>query len=796
MAEGLLRPAHRSDDDRQRPSTPRLRPSAPVLAAVSAALALPLLFRIDVGFAPADVPGRRVLALGVAAVLVGCHLLPGAWPRRLAGLAAVTGLAALGLQSVALTLLLSVLLVEVSLPRLHAPERGSGPSTSTDAALGLTLVSAMVALGERPVTPVPGAVLQVAAIGFVLASPAGLGRLGRAATGAARALRERRAAAMGTPATTGTDRTVASTAPALRYRVVTGLAVLLVLALPTFLRQPSSGDLLADPARQVVAGSLALILTAAFMANRRTVRWVTYGSSVALLELVGWRTVAVPLALSLAIVEAARPAIGGAAPTSCRGRPGGLAAAGAMAGLAVVFGVVGRTISLPVQVALMALAAAVLWVRPDVLTKVAGLVRTVSVAVAAGILKILTALVWVFFVLVPWSFERVAGWDPTFVRRPPGTRLVPRHVQWTDGRRSWIPTTSLLRTRRAGRALARLAGAGLAVLVLGYLVVTKAGVPIYWRDRVPAMAPAAMAGSPWWAEAISPEMAAFERGRAGAFGGPRLADVRSGTTNVVDGRRVTWRPPVTPVVRVWFFGGSTAFGVGQRDDHTIPSELAKAAWKAGIPVEVTNFGVHGDVHWMEANRLQEALASGLAPPDVVVFYDGWNDFQSHVGADGSSADPFFRGTLDPLLAGRRLQGSWFSDLFFPDTVITPPEEGEPVTREQALDRAVVQYRSAAEDTLTLARARGRPTFLFLQPTLATRDRPVEGEQATTAETKAEAEAFRRARPDGVIDLTAVFDPIRSPVYIDEGHTNERGARVVAGEIFRNIEPALRSAADR
>ncbi len=801
MAEGLLRPARRSDDDRPRATAPQARPSAPVVGAVSVTLALPVLFRIDVGFSPADVATRRGLALAVVAVLVGCHLLPAAWPRRLAGLAAVAGVAALGLHSVALTLLLSLLLVEVSLPRLRAPDErhaageGDGPTTSIDASLGLAIVSAVVAFGERPVTPVPGLVLQVAAIAFVLASPAGLGRLGSAVLGAGRALQRRRAAAVGADTSDPAEDPPPTVAPGRWYRMLTGLAVLLVLGLPTALRRPAAGDLLAGPGRSVVAVVVALLLTAAFVFLGRTARWTAYGATVALLELVGWRTIAVPLALSVAIVEAARPAITGAVPSSRQGRrPAGPAAAGALAGFAVVFGVVGRTVSFPAQIVLMAACAAGLWVRPDALTKVAGLVRAVSVAVATGILKLLTLLVWLLFVLIPWSFERVAGWDPTFARRPPGTRLVPRHVQWTDDRRSWIPTTSLLKGRRSGRALVRLAGAGMAVLLLAYLLVTRVGVPLYGSNHDRNATPAAMAGSPWWSDTAGPELAAFERGRASSFLGPRLADVRSATTNVVDGHRVTWQPPAEPAARVWFFGGSTTFGLGQRDDHTIPSELAKAAWKQGIPIEVTNFGVHADVHWMEANRLQEALASGLPPPDVVVFYDGWNDFKSHVGL--STADPAFSGTLDPLLTGRRIQGNWFSDLLVPDTDIAPPEEGETVTREQALDRAIIQYRAAVEDTLILAAAKGRPTFAFLQPMLATRDRPVEGEPATTEELAADADAFRRARPDGVIDLTTVFDPIRSPIYWDDGHTNERGARVVAREIFRNIEPALRSTADR
>jgi hypothetical protein len=177
----------------------------------------------------------------------------------------------------------------------------------------------------------------------------------------------------------------------------------------------------------------------------------------------------------------------------------------------------------------------------------------------------------------------------------------------------------------------------------------------------------ALADSPWWPEAAGAQAVTFDSGRPEAFVGVRLSDVRSRDTNVVDGRRVTWQPTDAPRLRVWMFGGSTTFGLGQRDDHTIASELAKGADAAGIPIEVTNFGVHGDVHWNETQRLREALASGAAPPDLVVFYDGWNDFKSHTFdyADGSASGEVFRGILDKIVGGQRVEGSALFDWIRP-----------------------------------------------------------------------------------------------------------------------------------
>src|SRR5262249_54822602 len=59
-----------------------------------------------------------------------------------------------------------------------------------------------------------------------------------------------------------------------------------------------------------------------------------------------------------------------------------------------------------------------------------------------------------------------------------------------------------------------------------------------------------------------------------------------------NGIRRSWNaaePAAERRKRVFFFGGSTMYGSGARDDYTIPSCVAKALAANGVPVEVTNF---------------------------------------------------------------------------------------------------------------------------------------------------------------------------------------------------------------
>lgn len=116
----------------------------------------------------------------------------------------------------------------------------------------------------------------------------------------------------------------------------------------------------------------------------------------------------------------------------------------------------------------------------------------------------------------------------------------------------------------------------------------------------------------------------------------------------IDGRGVrrTWRarePGSGSPVRIFFFGGSSAWGTGVRDDFTIPSQLARLLEGAGVAVEVTNLGETGYVSTQEAIALLRELQRGNVP-DLAVFYLGYNDtlsaFQN--GSAGKALNEFHR----------------------------------------------------------------------------------------------------------------------------------------------------------
>ncbi len=93
-----------------------------------------------------------------------------------------------------------------------------------------------------------------------------------------------------------------------------------------------------------------------------------------------------------------------------------------------------------------------------------------------------------------------------------------------------------------------------------------------------------------------------------------------------DNGRKTWNPQDLPqnAIKVFFFGGSAAWGYGARDDYTIPSQLSRLLNAPKPHFRVYNYGEPAYTFtqgvWYLITRLREG-----ARPDYVIFYDGFND---------------------------------------------------------------------------------------------------------------------------------------------------------------------------
>lgn len=317
----------------------------------------------------------------------------------------------------------------------------------------------------------------------------------------------------------------------------------------------------------------------------------------------------------------------------------------------------------------------------------------------------------------------------------------------------------------------------------------------------PPEAPPTLAGASWWAppfadqpagRAVWDEHRTLPASDSDAQLGWRTPDIDLELTNVDALARRTWAPDgAEGGPSVWILGGSTVFGLGQRDEHTIPSELARVAHADGVSLEVTNLGVSGYVAWQEVGLFERLLRSRPAP-DIAVFYHRSNDLAvacQRIGAGLDLAEPLTQSALSPR---------------HPLPLAPPVRPGAPCEEVPELTAASLARDMGVPmaEARRVAAVHGVVVLDVWQPdvwTISALSAPrLFAERLGVAP---EARAPRRAiieraldnltpRP---IDLSAALD---SPggtgpeVLFDVVHHTEEGARRVAAQLWPHVRRAL------
>jgi hypothetical protein len=447
-------------------------------------------------------------------------------------------------------------------------------------------------------------------------------------------------------------------------------------------------------------------------------------------------------------------------------------------------------------------------------------------AVGHGVGRVLSAVILtvVFAVVfVPVGLlSRLVRRDPlTTGVVHPGTDWLERWG-WKDRRlpdRTYASERDLLGGRRAGRVVWAVGLVAVVLLVdvaLGTVLVdppVDGAPPLVAAGTGEASAIPALSGLDYVPQLFAEQFAA-ESGAFDPYLGWRLSDVEGRYLNIADGERVsrTTTVPGDPVV-VWFFGGSGMYGFGQRDDHTIASELVALAEDEGIALEAHNFGTPAYVNWQSVS-LFSRLVTDREAPDLAVFYDGYNDLSMQL-VDGPVGEPSHvlaavqeDRVQAPDLVDRPPSASdvrsWWADHSATvnlwrrirdrvdgDEAETQMTEAEASAVPADLDRSAVE--EATDDLLARGRdlasavavAYGIDVAFWFQPTLFTKG-AVEGEQQLIgrAANRSPAwvpvtEALRQDLPPEVVDLADALDGQADPLFWDVVHTNEDGARLVA-----------------
>lgn len=430
-------------------------------------------------------------------------------------------------------------------------------------------------------------------------------------------------------------------------------------------------------------------------------------------------------------------------------------------------------------------------------SRVAAIERRLGGGVGRTVGAVLLAPVFYLLVAPLALLRRLIGGDPL----APG-RWADRNGTRRGSGRTFGPDRELRRAAPRWRV-------ALAAFVVGILAAVV--VPPLFEDddaEVPdvlqggghdATATAALANASWVDEASAEFAAAVATGSTYTpYVSASLRDFDGRYVNISGRERRSYETALEgPPAEIWFFGGSSMFGISaQRDLHTIPSEVVRLAEADGVAVRARNFGMPGAVNFQETVLLSQLLLAG-EQPDVVVFLDGINDLavQAHhayggLGRLGDVSD------LSAPTMRRLLAGAYTGTDLPPDWPYPPIDAGTPV-RSADIARGVRRaYGAGLELARILADHEGFALRHYWQPTIYSKDLLVDGEQELLEPLHLDGGRYDSlvalhddvvdALPAGVVDLGGAWDRESRPVLTDQVHTNELGARLLAGAIHADL----------
>lgn len=265
------------------------------------------------------------------------------------------------------------------------------------------------------------------------------------------------------------------------------------------------------------------------------------------------------------------------------------------------------------------------------------------------------------------------------------------------------------------------------------------------------------------------------------------------------------RTPQNPSVgrpRALLFGGSTMWGAGVRDEGTIPAHLvALSAERFGCNLDVTNCGQIGYVATQNLIALMRRLQSGDVP-DVVVFYDGYNDVLSAMmnGRAGLAFHEAHRGVEFNILHRTRDLASAAIRSLRLHAVLTKKGKLRPRDAGDTMGLAVDiadRYLATAAIIRSLAKSFGFTMRCYWQPTIFRKLSLTSYEQGQKEKISESERLFefvegriaaRIAQDalDDVVLLNNIFHDETRPVFIDWAHLTESANRQVAEAILIDL----------
>ena len=259
-----------------------------------------------------------------------------------------------------------------------------------------------------------------------------------------------------------------------------------------------------------------------------------------------------------------------------------------------------------------------------------------------------------------------------------------------------------------------------------------------------------------------------------------------------------------PIGHVRLFGGSTMWGKGVDDEHSIPAQFNRLHPR----LAVYNNGESAFVSRQSLERLIN-IVNQREPVDVAVSYEGCNDFytlcRKDTSIDGHSHEPeMARKLRPPSFAADALFGALREVIFYAWgrslKAMGPPSrcQDEPDGAERVARTLISNWKNAK----AIADSRGIEFHAILQPVAVIGSPNLSHLDYLAEESHSRSNDYQRAYPivqrlmqaeqaPWMHDFTDAFDG-GELIYIDGCHVNARGNEIIARRIDEILGPQLRA----
>ena len=275
--------------------------------------------------------------------------------------------------------------------------------------------------------------------------------------------------------------------------------------------------------------------------------------------------------------------------------------------------------------------------------------------------------------------------------------------------------------------------------------------------------------------------------------------------------------------RIFFLGGSTAFGYGSiSDDAAVPGYLQTMYDARDLPfeVEVVNAGIGGVTSYTEYNMIKDRLLD--MEPDLFIIYDGWNDAVKHPDNPDIPHESYRRIisgelTLDEYFdeyESRIKEGKTaFRDLYrytgivrlavdLRDNLLASDPFQRPIYDNTAINEKVSVWVDRWNKICMIGNERGFDVMVIVQPILGSGNYTLNesekehyklGNNEILVERLAE---YVNTLPKldsctATVDMRGVLDDVDRPIFYDAGHLNDYGNKIIASAIFEESFPIVK-----